>query len=151
MEVVRYSGIPTTISLLFNAVFCLFVLSSLNLLVGKLKPRFAFSQAEFLAVYVMICLASAIAGHGFMQMLVPIMAYPFWFATPENEWREIFWRYIPRWLTIDDMKALEGYYKGESTLYTQTPLRRMGNTYPRLDRVYFCPRVRHAVHQHHTP
>ncbi len=126
MEVVRYSGIPTTISLLFNAVFCLFVLSSLNLLVGKLKPRFAFSQAEFLAVYVMICLASAIAGHGFMQMLVPIMAYPFWFATPENEWREIFWRYIPRWLTIDDMKALEGYYKGESTLYTQTHLGEWG-------------------------
>lgn len=41
-----------------------------------------------------------------------------WFATPENEWSNLFWRYLPRWLTIDDKNVLKGYYEGNSTLYT---------------------------------
>ena len=39
------------------------------------------------------------------------------FATAENEWRELFWRYIPRWLTVDDFTVLKSYYNGDSTFY----------------------------------
>ena len=118
MEVVRYSGHPTTISLLFNSVFCLFLLCLLNQLVLKVSPRFSFTQAELLLVYVMLCLSSTISGHGFMQMLIPIITHPFWFATPENDWQTLFWRYIQPWAVVDDISVLKGYYEGESTFYT---------------------------------
>ena len=28
------------------------------------------------------------------------------FATPENEWKNLFWRFIPRWLAVLLMKVL---------------------------------------------
>ena len=118
MEVVRYSGHPTTISLLFNSVFCLFLLCLLNQLVLKVLPGFSFTQSDLLSVYVMLCLSSTIAGHGFMQMLIPIITHPFWFATPENDWQALFWRYLQPWTVVDDMNVLKGYYEGESTFYT---------------------------------
>ena len=100
MEVVRYSGHPTTISLLFNSVFCLFLLCLLNQLVLKVLPGFSFTQSDLLSVYVMLCLSSTIAGHGFMQMLIPIITHPFWFATPENDWQALFWRYLQPWTVL---------------------------------------------------
>ena len=122
MEVVRYSGHPTTVSLLFNVVFVLFLMTPFNLLLRKLAPKMAFSQSELSVVYVMLCLASTICGHGFMQVLIPIIAHPFWFATPENEWRELFFNYIPRWLSVADKGVLKGYYEGESSFYTTEKL-----------------------------
>ena len=34
--------------------------------------------------------------------LVSIIVHAFYFGTPENEWRELFWSYLPDWLTIND-------------------------------------------------
>ncbi len=45
------------------------------------------------------------------------MEVPFRHATPENEWRELFWRHIPSWLSVSDRNILDTYYKGDSTLY----------------------------------
>lgn len=48
MERVRYSAHPTTVSLLFNAVFILLVLTAANFAFGRLFPRRRLSQAELL-------------------------------------------------------------------------------------------------------
>ena len=42
---------------------------------------------------------------------------------PENEWKDLFSRYIPHWLAITDKKPVEGYYDGGSTLYTAEHLK----------------------------
>ncbi len=118
MEVIRYSGHPVTISLFFNVVFNIFVLIALNLLLKKYLPKQALSQSELLVIYIMLSLASGIAGHDMLEILVPMLGHAYWFATPENEWAELFHRYIPRWLTVSDESALDGYYNGEVSLYT---------------------------------
>ena len=51
-----------------------------------------------------------------IQIFLSLLPHAFWFATPENEWKELFLGYLPRWLTVDDQKSLIGYYKGESSL-----------------------------------
>jgi len=66
----------------------------------------------------MLSVATALGGIDLMQLLPPLMGYAFWFATPENEWKEIFLQCIPRWLTISNKSVLRGYYEGGSTLYT---------------------------------
>ena len=109
---------PTTISLIFTVVFSVFVLTLLNLLLKQFLPQLALSQGELLVIYAMLSVASAIAGHSFMEILVPILGHAFWFATPENDWKTLFARYIPKWLSVDDKKVLLGYYEGDSTLYT---------------------------------
>ncbi len=74
----------------------------LNLILKRFLSKFRFTQAELLTVYVMLCMATAIAGHGFVQILPPLMGHAFRFSTPENEWRELFWGHLPGWLTVRD-------------------------------------------------
>ena len=110
---------PTDISLFFNVVFSLFLLYLLNLLLKKLLPGSALDQGELLIVYLMLSLASALCGLDMIQSLIPILGHAFMFATPENEWQNFFWRYIPRWLAVDDKNSLTDLYGVESTLYTR--------------------------------
>ena len=81
----RGQGYPTTVSLYFNVIFCIFILIGFNYIIKKLLPRFAFSQGELLAIYVMLAVSSSIAGHDMMRVLASMLAHPFWYATPENE------------------------------------------------------------------
>ena len=108
---------PTTMSIFFNAVFILFALTCLNLAARKWLPRWAFSQGELLTIYVMLNLASAMCATDMIQVLMPMLGHAFWFASPENEWAELFWRYLPRWLIVSDKSVLTDYYNGESTFY----------------------------------
>ena len=70
----------------------------------------------------MVNISSGIAGHDMMQILVPYLGHAFRFATPENEWKELFWHEIPPWLTVNDKQILKGYYQGDSSLYTKLHL-----------------------------
>ena len=116
-EVIWTSVHATVLSLFFNAVTTLFLLSLINLLFSKLSPRLALTRAELLTVYLMICLSTSLGSHDMLEILLSLMGHPFYFATPENEWKELFFRYLPRWLMVSDEKALEGYYEGGTSLY----------------------------------
>ncbi len=122
MEVIRYSGHPVTISLFFNVIFSLFLLIGVNQLLKRISPGFALNQSELVVVYLMVSIASGITGHDMLEILVPMLGHAFRFATPENEWRELFLPYLPRWLTVSDSKVLQGYYEGEVSLYTREQL-----------------------------
>ncbi|MGD8237093.1 MAG: hypothetical protein PVH68_00955 [Armatimonadota bacterium] len=123
MEIVRYSAHPTTISLFFNTVFILLVLALGNLVVRKLFPRAALTQAELLVVYAMLGVASCICGHDGLQVLAPMISWPFRFASPANKWEELFHGHIPPWLSLQEEGIIEGYYLGGTTPYTLELLR----------------------------
>lgn len=108
----------TVISLFFNSIFTLFIVLILNQFVKKLFPKSVLGNGELLMIYVMVNMGTAMSGHGFMQLLIPIMGHAFWYATPENDWAETFHRYLPEWLTVQNKDVLQGHYKGNSTLYT---------------------------------
>ncbi len=118
ITVSRGQGAPTTVSLYFNVIFCVFVLIGLNFIVKVLSPKFTLSQGELLTIYVMLAISSSIAGHDLMRGLSSMLAHPFWYATPENEWADLFHRYIPTWLSVSDKTALTDYFRGESSLYS---------------------------------
>ncbi|MGI4789106.1 MAG: DUF6785 family protein [Janthinobacterium lividum] len=118
MENIRYSAHPTTISLFFNCIFILVVLTGLNSLVARLRPKWAFCQGELLLVYAMLCIGSCMAAHDFIQMLVPNLTWPFARATPATGYAPLFGRFLPRWAMVSDTDATKAYYLGHSTLYT---------------------------------
>ena len=122
IELVQYSAQPTIVSLIFTVVFNVLVLLGLNQILKRFLPRLALSQGELLVIYVMLSVASATAGHSMMEILVSTLGHAFWFATPENDWKDLFWRYIPSWLAVADKGVLSGYYEGDSTLHTKQHL-----------------------------
>ena len=112
----------TFVSLFFNAVLSLFVLVVFNKLFERLAPRRSLSPQELLVIYIMVVMVSTVGGHPIMCFLVGTISHPFRFATPENEWADLFWRYIPSWFTTPT-NVLDDFFEGESTLYTMKHLR----------------------------
>ncbi|MBI1930083.1 hypothetical protein HYR99_38270, partial [Candidatus Poribacteria bacterium] len=110
-------GYPTTVSLYFNVIFCVFIIAVLNCFLARISPRFAVKQGELLTVYVMLAIASSLAGHDVLRVLIPMIPHAFWHASPENDWAELFHRYIPDWIAVKDKKFLTDYYRGESSFY----------------------------------
>jgi len=115
-HIAAHGPIPSTISLFFNVVFILFFLALANLLIRRLRPRWALSRGELILIYVMLTTSTSLAGLDGMQVLLPVMTHGFWFATPENHWDRML-RDAPLSLVVSDQDALYGYYNGSSTLY----------------------------------
>lgn len=117
MEVIRYAGHPTTISLFFNVVFLLAVLIGLNALVRRVRERWALTPGELLTTYIMLALGSAIAGHDSIEVLLPILSHVHYYARPENGWTTEILPTVPAWLSVSDKQALEEFYTGTGSFY----------------------------------
>ena len=98
----------------YNVVFVVFTFTLLNLA----ARRRLFTNAELLTIYILLSTACAFPSITLMTILVTTVGHAFWFATPENEWKQLFWDYLPKWLLVDDPKVLAGYYIGETNLST---------------------------------
>lgn len=116
-EVLYASIHATVLSIFFNCVFCLTVLLALNALLRRLWPRAALSAYELLVVYSLLALATALASHDLTQILIPLLVHPFRFATPENRWAVLFFRYLPRGLTVREEEAVRLFYEGHSSFF----------------------------------
>ena len=117
------AGYPTTVSLFYNVILILFVLTCANLLLLKYFKRAALNRAELLMIYAMLSISSAIGGLDMLQVLIPLISGAIYLASPENEWESLFFKYIPDWIAVKDKEALKAYDLGESTLYTVEHLR----------------------------
>ena len=76
----------TTFSIFPTVLFTLFTLSGINLFLKRTYSKLALRNAEIAILYVMISVSTTLAGQDLIRQLVPLMANPFWYATPENEW-----------------------------------------------------------------
>ena len=111
-------GESATITLIYNVFFSLFLLIGSNLLLYNTLPHLAFNRSELLTIYVMLNMASVIASHFNLQVLIPIIPHAYRFATPENEWAVLFQRYIPNGFAIDNPRVFDDFYRGNSTFYS---------------------------------
>ena len=87
----------------------------MNQLFRRFLPSLTLAQSELVVVYLMLSIASGIAGHDMLEILVPMLGHAFRFATPENEWQQLFVPFLPEWLTVSDTTLLYGYYEGGTT------------------------------------
>lgn len=124
MERVRYSAHPTTISLFFNCIFILVVLTGINGLVQRyLRRSWALRQGELLLIYSMLCIGSCMASHDMGQVLVPGLSWPYAHDNSSNNYLRLVGQYLPRWAMVPDTKATLGMYRGNDTLYTSQHIR----------------------------
>ena len=100
-------------------MFIVFLLALFNRPMRKFAPRLSLTHGELITIYIMLSLTSAIQSFQMMQTLLPVMEYPFRVASPENDWQNLFVRYIPSWLSVSDKGVLQTYFRGESTLYVE--------------------------------
>jgi len=111
------AGYPTTVSLFYNVIFIIFILTTINIAIKRYFSKVALNHAELLLIYSMLCVSSAIGGLDMLQVLIPLIGGFVRLSTLENEWESLFGRYIPDWLAIKDKEVLEAYDLGDSSLY----------------------------------
>ena len=116
MELVRYT-FPTWIVPLSNVIFFLAIVMVVNNLIRQIIPRLALRHGELLVLYIILSITTTMSAGDLLQAVLSVLGYAFWFATPENEFHELFIHYLPRWLTVSDGKTLQAYYMGDSSFY----------------------------------
>ncbi|GIX05599.1 MAG: hypothetical protein KatS3mg115_0002 [Candidatus Poribacteria bacterium] len=121
-ELMEPQNLLTFVSLFFSALFSLFFVIVLDRLWKAITPFNGLSPQETLGLYIMTVMTGTVGGHTLMTFLIGTISHPYWFATPENEWANLFWAYIPKGFTPDP-QVLKGYFYGRSTLYTWEHLR----------------------------
>jgi hypothetical protein len=121
-EVVAEATDLAAMSLIIAVVFALFVLTLINLGLKKWLPKWAFSQAELMYIYIMQTVSIGISGIGLGQFLVPFTSNLFYYSTPENKWQETFLPLVPKYL-MPDPSVTRGFYTGQSTFWTMEHIR----------------------------
>jgi len=95
------------------AVVLFFVLVFfLNTLVGLIRRSWMLRRAELALIYIMWIVATAIPERGLTSILLPHITSVIYFATPENNWGELF-PYIPDWMIPHhDIDQIKNFYEG---------------------------------------
>ena len=95
------------------ALFFFFVLTFVvNAIVGLVSRRFELSRADLVLIYCMLLMAVTVPTWGLMFFLIGTLVYPFYYATPENNYAELFYDHIPTWMVPQDFQAIKDYYEG---------------------------------------
>ena len=96
-----------------GALFFLFVLAFIvNSIFGLIGRRSELAKADLVLIYCMLLMAVTVPTWGLMFFLIGTMVYPFYYATPENNYADLFYDYIPAWMVPQDYQAIKDYYEG---------------------------------------
>jgi len=112
VEVRWYTLDGSCLPLFVTPVFMLLLLAAGNAVVARFRPRLAFSQAEMLIVYIMVVVSSTLSGHDMVQNMFGTIGHAYHFATPENAYETLFWRFLPDWMVVKNQAALDLFYEG---------------------------------------
>ena len=116
-SIIRGGGSPTQVSLFYNAVITILILLGIGILLRRLHHALVLNRAELLVIYTCISVGAGLAGVDRFLVLMPIIGHAHWFATPENDWANLFHLHIPQWLAVSNKRVLEGYYHGFASIY----------------------------------
>ena len=119
----KYRAEATALPIFIYPIFILFCLVFFNYLLSRFWPSGQLLPSELLTIYAMLVVSTSIASYGMLQDFFAVIIHPYWFATEENEWEELFFHYIPSWFTPNPTETiLTEYYQGNSSLYQQKHL-----------------------------
>ncbi len=91
-----------------------FLILIANVILRKINPKYGLSPQELIAIWCIMIAAAGIPSTGMMRYaLSPLVGYKY-YATPENEWENLFHQYIPQWRVVRDEHAIKSFYEGIS-------------------------------------
>lgn len=99
-------------------VFYLFALTGINIVLKRHLPRIALRPAELVVIYVMLVISCTIATHDFIVNLMSTLAWPAYYASPENRWDTQVLPHFARWLYVWDKELIRGYFQGNSSIHS---------------------------------
>jgi hypothetical protein len=90
----------------------LFALVALNGALARWLPGRALTRTELLVTYAMVIMTTQFLYKGGLPFITGSATFPFYMATPANDWEHRIWPYLPLWLRPSDMQAITWYWEG---------------------------------------
>jgi len=91
------------------AVFMLVVVP----LVGLVARGAAFRREELIVIFAMTLVGSVFPTLSMVGFIPSVMATPYYFASPENQWREVLLPHLPKWaFPPNDGGVMEWFFQG---------------------------------------
>jgi len=91
----------------------LFIVIVVNGCLRRFGPFAPLNIAELVVILSIGLVASTIPSSAFMGYFIATISTPFYFASPENQWAEVFFDHLPSWLLTDASNhAMEWFYEG---------------------------------------
>ncbi|MBI3944368.1 MAG: hypothetical protein HY321_00455, partial [Armatimonadetes bacterium] len=120
-EIAWNRGFPTILSLQYNMVFALALLTPANALLRRKLPALALRRGELLLLFLMGTVGNGTAIMA--EYLVAILPYPYHFASTDLRWSEDLLPELPKLLTVSDPDAVRAFYAGNADLWRWAALR----------------------------
>lgn len=95
-----------------GAFTSLMIILGLSRLLGRFHPPWRLTESELIVIYTMTTVSSVLASSGAIHFVIPSLAAPYHFASAENKWEELFFKYIPRWIGPTDERLLNRFFDG---------------------------------------
>jgi hypothetical protein len=123
VEAIRYAGQPTTVSVFPHVLAILLLLIGVSSGAARIRPSWRLQPAEIITIYFLVLMAAVMSAHDTIEVLVPILTYPFRYANPANRWATDIIPHLPQWLMVADRAAVERYWIGGADLWSSGDLR----------------------------
>lgn len=95
-----------------GGIAVLLLLSLLNFVLYRTRGSALLTTRETAVVYIIIMITSGIPSSGLLRYMIPCGTVPYYYATPGNQWQQLFWDHIPVWMAVSDMKAATWFWQG---------------------------------------
>lgn len=95
------------------AIFLFLIIILFHVSLKAIKPKYGYTTAELITIWCMLIVVCSIPFSGLMRYLFPLIPAPEYFATPENEWKELLLPHLSDWLILKDKPAIESFYSGQ--------------------------------------
>ena len=83
----------------------------LSLFLRRLSPPWALTRREVIFIYFFVAVGSIMASLGVVRMILPLVAVPYYFATPENHFA-LLHPFLPSWIGPQGEEVLRTLYEG---------------------------------------
>lgn len=94
------------------ALFFFFFVVLVGALAGLLRRTLALNRSELITIYIMLVVACCIPGMGFTQFMIPCLLGSTYYATPENNWNELYNQYTPEWMIPRGENVARYFFEG---------------------------------------
>ena len=88
------------------------LLGVLHVLIKVVRRPLGLASGELLVVYIMSFVACSVTTMGFGSQILPILAAPQYYTTPQNQWAETVLPHARRWLVPQDKEAIRAFFEG---------------------------------------
>ena len=94
----------------FFIFLCIFVF--FNVVLRAIHRPLSLTTPELVVIFTITTMASGIASQALAQIMIPMIAGPFYYASPENNWDRLLLTHVPDWMAPTDPFVIRGLFEG---------------------------------------